>query len=223
MRSPPRDGDERLAAGARTAFAARRLRITTRLLHSEEWVSMRAFFDRLWNGYAAGGVAVVGGAGRVDAPAVSGVGRRLAAGGWWAVVVASVALVAAVALSSAVGDGGSERAAAGSSAAVASLGLPAAAQRAIGAAQPGYRVDRRGEALVASGGGVSSTFGAGGVRLTVPGGVVRLRLAGVGRGAAVADVHGAVAPVAAGAVVRYRRGGLVEWYRNGPLDRKSVV
>jgi Divergent InlB B-repeat domain/FG-GAP repeat len=178
---------------------------------------MRAFFDRLWSGYAAGGVAVVGGAARVGAPVVSGPGRRVAAGAWWAVVVASVVLLAALALGSGVGEHGPERVAAGSRVAVASLGLQAAAQRAIGASQPGYRVDRRGEALVASGGGVSSTFAAGGVRVAVRGGAVRLRLAGVGRGAAVASVPGGVAPVAAGAVVRYRRGGLVEWYRNGPF------
>ena len=101
--------------------------------------------------------------------------------------------------------------------ATVSFGFAADAQRSIGASERRFWADHRGGVLVASGGGVSTRFGSGGPRVRVPGGAVALRLAGVGYGAAVARVPGVGAPVADRAQVRYRHGGLVEWYRNGPL------
>ena len=165
------------------------------------------------------GVAVAGHAGRlVGAPAVWGVGRRrLAGGAWRAVVVVGGVLGAAALVGGVVGERGSVRAVRGPRAVVVPPGLEVVAQRVIGASDREFWVRHRGGVLVASGGGVSSVFGSGEVRVRVTGGMVGLRLVAVGYGAAPAGASRAVAPIAAGDLVRYRRGGLVEWYRNGPF------
>ena len=97
------------------------------------------------------------------------------------------------------------------------LGLQMAAQATLGDALAQYRIERRGGTLAASGAGLKSRFGTGGARVTVPGGDVGLRLAGVGYGSALADVPRDVSARATGALVEYRRGPVVEWYRNGPF------
>ena len=67
------------------------------------------------------------------------------------------------------------------------LGMPAGlrvvVQRAVGLADRGFWVARRGGVMIASGGGISSVFSQSGVRVRVKGGVVGLRLVGVGYGA----------------------------------------
>jgi hypothetical protein len=96
------------------------------------------------------------------------------------------------------------------------LGLQAVAQRVLGGSEHEFWVGHRGGVLVAAGGGISSVFGSSGVRMRAAGRSVDLRLIGVGRGGRLASMAGTL-PVEARNVVRYRRGGLVEWYRNGPL------
>ena len=71
--------------------------------------------------------------------------------------------------------------------------------------------------MVARGDRISSAFSRLGVRVMVPGGVVGMRLVGAGYGAASTRVLSSVEPVASHNVVRYRRPGLVESYRNGRL------
>ncbi len=61
-----------------------------------------------------------------------------------------------------------------------------------------------------------STFSKSGVHVAVPGGVVTLALNGVGRGSSLQPTP-AVSPVSHANRVSYGRGGLVEWYANGPL------
>lgn len=133
-------------------------------------------------------------------------------------VVVCALLAAAV---SVAGPGGGVsvpdlRPAGGSATAAVPLSLTAAASSVIGAQGGGFRVLSRGGALVASGEGVSSSFTRAGVRLATADGAVRLSLVGAGYGARVIAVPG-VAPVASGSSVSYRRTGLGEWYRNGPL------
>jgi len=95
------------------------------------------------------------------------------------------------------------------------VGARLAVSRGLGGVVGGFGVVRvPGVGLVARGGGVRSVFGVGGVEV---GGGLRLGLFGVGRGGVVRGVGG-VAPVVVGrSRVRYVRGGLVEWYANGPL------
>jgi len=95
-------------------------------------------------------------------------------------------------------------------------GLESVAQRTLGSGERSFLVHRRGASLSAAGGGITSVFDAAGVRISADGGTVDLRLLGVGTGRRLAAVAPA-APVAASDVVRYRRGGLLEWYRNGPV------
>jgi hypothetical protein len=96
------------------------------------------------------------------------------------------------------------------------VGARLAVSRGLGGVVGGFGVVRvGGVGLVARGGGVGSVFGVGGVR--VSGGVLRLGLSGVGRGGVVRGVGGVAPVVVGGNRVRYVRGGLVEWYANGPL------
>ncbi len=164
-------------------------------------------------------VAVADGVERVlGAPPWAGVDRRPRVGVSRAVVGSvGVVLLAAVLLGGIAGGRGSISAVRAPRAVVVPLGLQAVAQRVIGASDRGFWVVRKSGVLVASGGGISSEFGPSGVRVRVAGGMLDLRLVGVGYGARLASVSGVVAPVAATDSVRYRRGGLVEWYRNGPL------
>ena len=96
-------------------------------------------------------------------------------------------------------------------------GLRAVVQRVVGSADRGFWVTHRGGLMVARGDRISSAFSRLGVRVMVPGGVVGMRLVGAGYGAASTRVLSSVEPVASHNVVRYRRPGLVESYRNGPL------
>jgi hypothetical protein len=66
------------------------------------------------------------------------------------------------------------------------------------------------------GAGIASVFDGSGVRVAVVGGKLDLRFLGVGYGGRLAAAGGVV-PVAARGLARYRRGPVVEWYRNGPL------
>ena len=70
--------------------------------------------------------------------------------------------------------------------------------------------------LVTRGGGLETVFGPAGAALRAAGGKLSWRLEAVGREGADVRV-GAAAPVASGNRVIYRRGGLDEWYANGPL------
>ena len=94
--------------------------------------------------------------------------------------------------------------------------LAAAASPAIGAHGRSFQVIRRSGVLVASGGGVSSSFTRAGVSLGTAEGVARLSLLAAGYGGRLAAVR-EVTPVADGSSVSYRRGWLREWYRNGPF------
>ncbi len=80
----------------------------------------------------------------------------------------------------------------------------------------GFSVERRRGALFSRGGGVSTVFGRSGPTVEAGPGVVSLQLIGVGYGHLLSS-PGRSVPVAAGATVSYRRSGLTEWYRNGPL------
>ena len=143
----------------------------------------------------------------------------------WAILLAAVAAAAlAWSVAGQTPEGGSSGAASTLLAARTSpeplgmpLGLQMAAQATLGDALAQYRIERRGGTLAASGAGLKSRFGTGGARVTVPGGDVGLRLAGVGYGSALADVPRDVSARATGALVEYRRGPVVEWYRNGPF------
>ncbi len=61
-----------------------------------------------------------------------------------------------------------------------------------------------------------ATFTARGVTVSVPGGTVGLALRGVGRGASLQPTS-PVSPAAQANRATYARGGLSEWYANGPL------
>jgi len=95
-------------------------------------------------------------------------------------------------------------------------GLRSAAQRDIAASEAPFRVVRQGRILLASGGGLTSAFGPSGVRVRVAGGTLDLHFAGLGYSGASRAVA-RVGPVSMSDVVSYRRDGINEWYRNGPL------
>jgi hypothetical protein len=96
------------------------------------------------------------------------------------------------------------------------VALAAVASGVIGGQAHGFGISRRFGVLVASGGGVSSSFTRAGVRLRTAEGVARLSLLDVGYGARLASVSG-VAPVAAGSSVSYEHGWVRQWYRSGPF------
>jgi hypothetical protein len=104
------------------------------------------------------------------------------------------------------------------------VSLAAAASASIGASDQHFWPVRRGDSLLAQGGGIRSTFTASGAALRVLHGTLGLSLAAVGRGQLVAPVP-AVAPTGAGSEVVYRHGSVTEFYRNGPygLEQGSTV
>jgi FG-GAP repeat len=93
-----------------------------------------------------------------------------------------------------------------------------AASRGIGADQRAFWAahSRSGLLAVNSRQRMRATFSTSGVHVAVPGGVVTLALNGVGRGNSLQSTP-AVKPIAHANRVSYGRGGLVEWYANGPL------
>ena len=94
--------------------------------------------------------------------------------------------------------------------------LAAAASPVIGTREPRFRVTERSGWLFASGGGLTSSFTRAGVSVTSASGTARLSLLGVGYGSQLAKLPAAT-PTASGSSVSYRRGSLLEWYRNGPF------
>ena len=153
----------------------------------------------------AGGVAVVslsGGAGlSAGTPAEGGVGVLGGRG---------VSLGAA---------GWGLSAGSGRSLAAMPVGLQGAASSALGAVGRRFAVSRVSDGrLAASGGGLLSSFGRGGVTVAsrVGGRALSLRALGIGHGSRLARL-GSVSPVGRGSRVAYERPGVVEWYRNGPL------
>ena len=83
--------------------------------------------------------------------------------------------------------------------------------RILGRAKPGI------ELLAVNGKQrMRSMFTAGGVRVSVPGGGVGLALRAFGRGDSLQSVS-RVNPTSSANQASYARGGLVEWYANGPL------
>jgi hypothetical protein len=155
---------------------------------------------------------------------------RLPAGWVRAVVLRGVAVLAAVmvgclawlALWGAPGDYPAGAAApTGAHARVGLAGLPVAfqavASSSVGAGSRRFEVARvAGRGLVASGGGLSTVFGRSGPVVGAGGSTLALGLMGVGRGGRL-STPSAASPVAAANRVSYRRGAVVEWYRNGPL------
>jgi hypothetical protein len=110
---------------------------------------------------------------------------------------------------------------AGSTRSSTSHWLPVAARgpvsAGLGAVEPGYRVRRvRGGFSAWSGAQrLQARFGSGGVSVGSNGWRFGLRLVGVGVGSSVRSVP-VVAPTARGNRVAYSRGGVSEWYANGP-------
>src|SRR5947209_15466172 len=97
------------------------------------------------------------------------------------------------------------------------VGLQAVASSALGAEAKRFAVTRGpGRDLVATGGGLSTVFGRSGPVVHAGGSTLALSLVRVGRGSDVSRPSAASA-LAAGNRVSYRRGSVVEWYRNGPL------
>ena len=96
-------------------------------------------------------------------------------------------------------------------------GLQAAASSALGAEAKRFAITRAGgRGLVASGGGLSTRFGRSGPVMHAGGSRLALSLVGVGHGSELSAAT-AASPIAVGNRAVYRRGGVVEWYRNGPL------
>jgi hypothetical protein len=94
--------------------------------------------------------------------------------------------------------------------------LEALVSARVGSVQRRFAVTRSAGALRAEGGGLSTAFGRSGLVVRAAGERVLLRPAVAGRGGRLAGT-GAAQPVAGRNRVSYRRGGFVEWYRNGPL------
>ncbi len=100
--------------------------------------------------------------------------------------------------------------------------LPLAAQgpvsRALGAADPAYRIGafRGGFQAVSAPQRLRARFGRSGVQVASGATRLGLSLRALGYGTSLAAL-GAVAPRASGNRVTYARGGLSEWYANGPL------
>jgi hypothetical protein len=93
--------------------------------------------------------------------------------------------------------------------------LAPTASSSIGASERSFWPARHGASLLASAGGLHSTFTAGGVRMRVAQGSLELSLAALGRGARVERIA-PVAPRAVASEVLYRHPSVTEFYRNGP-------
>jgi hypothetical protein len=96
------------------------------------------------------------------------------------------------------------------------VGLEALVSARVGSVQRHFAITRSAGALRADGGGLSTAFGRSGLVVQAEGERLLLRPATARRGGRLV-VTGAANPVAGRNGVSYRRGGFVEWYRNGPL------
>jgi hypothetical protein len=94
--------------------------------------------------------------------------------------------------------------------------LQAVASSSLGSGLSRFAVARTGDGLVASGGGLSTVFGPSGPVVRAGRSRVALSLAAVGRRGHM-SMTTSVSPVAVANRVSYRRGSVVEWYRNGPF------
>jgi FG-GAP repeat len=103
-----------------------------------------------------------------------------------------------------------------SGSASAPLALQTAASSTIGAQASRYAAIRENGSLVSSGGGLSTSFTASGLTVHAGGSTLGMAFAGIGYGAQLAR-PGYAAPTAALNKISYRRAGVTEWYRNGPL------
>jgi hypothetical protein len=99
-----------------------------------------------------------------------------------------------------------------------------AASRGVGSDQHAFWVARSPSGLLAVNRGqrMRATFSRGAVRVAVPAGAISMALRAAGRGDSLHSVTPAD-PVARGNGVSYARGGLVEWYANGPLGLEQGV
>src|ERR1700755_1221213 len=91
-----------------------------------------------------------------------------------------------------------------------------AVSSALGADGPRYAAVRRNGSLVSAGGGLSTTFTASGPTVHVGGTALGMSFAGIGYRAKLAR-PGRAPPTASRNEVSYRRAGVTEWYRSGPL------
>ncbi len=181
------------------------------------------------DGGAAGILALAAGVAARRAPAI----RRAPA----ALAIACL-LAAALVLGELVGGSGTrlraapsraERVPGGASSAALPPSLQMVASQAIGHSDASLWVERHGGLLSASGGGLVTTFAGSGVSVRAGAGLLGLELVGVGHGRRLTAVAGA-APHARRSSVLYRRGPMLEWYRNGPygleqgftLDRRPA-
>jgi hypothetical protein len=99
--------------------------------------------------------------------------------------------------------------------AAAPANLLSAASTSLGASERGFWPTPDGDSLVATGGGIRSTFTATGATLHVPGGALALALAGVGRGQRLAPFAPS-APTRSADEVLYNAPAVGESFRNGP-------
>jgi IPT/TIG domain/FG-GAP repeat len=93
--------------------------------------------------------------------------------------------------------------------------LAPSASASIGASDGRYWPIRRGDALLAQGGGINSAFSISGAQLRVARGTLALSMESFGRDGLLAPVKPA-APSATGSQILYRHGSISEFYRNGP-------
>ncbi len=160
-----------------------------------------------------------------DGAAGIGAPRPSAAIGWASAALAiACLLVAALLLGELVSGSGTRLSAAssraegaprGSSKAAPPPSLRTLASEVIGSSDGGLWVERHGGLLSASGGGLATTFAGSGISVRAGAGLIELDLVGVGHGRHVGAVA-AAAPHASRNSVLYRRGPVLEWYRNGP-------
>lgn len=142
-------------------------------------------------------------------------GRPVARGRGGVLAAVAVAAVAVVATAGASTASASQRATAGASSALP-VGLRQAVSSTLGAGRSRYFIRGRPGRLVARSGGLEIAFGAAGPVVRARGGRLS-RPVGGRRPRGHARRATGSRPSSAGNRVTYRRGGLTEWYRNGPL------
>lgn len=132
------------------------------------------------------------------------------------------ALVAAVLLASAGSSlvrsahASSTKPGAHAAALVSAPSLRVAAASAIAAQATRFAAVQRAGELVTNGGGLSTSYTRSGPLVHIRGNELGLAFAGIGYGTALA-MPSLARPTAAHNQVSYRRNGVTEWYRNGPL------